>query len=253
MNEKEALALLNQKAGFPLEVLPYFSDIFLHLTVLNPVRLETARRLGPILDLRPGQRVLDLACGKAGVSLPLTYTYKTKLVGVDLMPDFIREAWSRAEHAGLLEMVQFHLDDAAAFINTRPDTWDAILVIGALPFLWADLDQGMATLAARLNPGGRLVIGLPYIKPGVQQDPKQPQRAKDEITAWLTRTAPIVEIVDDGEEGWQAYVEPQKKAMASLRDYESRNKKLCDFLDSYTSELEWEAANLGFALWVLKI
>ncbi|MBF0528879.1 MAG: methyltransferase domain-containing protein [Deltaproteobacteria bacterium] len=253
MNEQEALAVLTKKSDFDPELMPFLADLFLNLTVLNPIRLETARRLGPILDLRPGQRVLDLACGKAGVSLPLVYTYKVNLVGVDLMPDFIREAWSRAEHAGLLDKVQFILDDGASYVRNKPSIWEAVLIIGALPFLWADMDQGLTIAAGLVKPGGHLVIGLPYLKPSGKQDPGEPLKSKDEITSWLAGTGQVVEILDDGDDGWKSYIEPQKKAAARLNETETHNEKLRQALEGVLARLAWEADNRGYALWVIKI
>ena len=69
----------------------------------------------------------------------------------------------------------------------------------------------------------------------------------------MNRYGRVVEVFDDGEEGWRAYVDPQKKNVDRLKENHPDNQELIDFLDTWINRIEWEPDNIGFAAWVVKI
>ncbi|MEW5724613.1 MAG: class I SAM-dependent methyltransferase [Thermodesulfobacteriota bacterium] len=253
MNEAEAYEFIAQKLGVSPDMVPYLVEVALDQTIINPVLSETIKKLGPLLDLRPGKTVLDLACGKAGVTLPMVYTYKVRLTGVDVMPDFIREAWSRAEYTGLYELCDFIFEDAARFVAGARGQWDVVVVMGALTHIWDTLDQGLAAVKPVVKPGGFLVLGHPYQKPGGEQDPHYPFLSKEETSARLAEVGEVAAVFDDGDEGWESYIQPQRKAMAKLREKAGDNQMLTAFLDEWARQQDWERNNLGYAVWAVKI
>lgn len=253
MNPKEAYEILAGRLNLTPAMIPFLAEIGLDQTIINPILPETVGELGRILDLRPDRSILDLACGKGGVSLPMVNTYKVNLVGVDLMPDFIREAWSRAEYTGLYSLCNFKMADAAEFAAGTKDQWDAVLIVGALTIIWQDMDQGLAAAKPLVRAGGHLVIGHPYRLPGGAGDPEEPLPAKDEATSRLAQTGRVVEILDDGVPGWEAYAGPQLEGILRIKNNHPDNPELSAFLDAWARRTEWEMNNLGFAIWVVKI
>ncbi|MBW2092957.1 MAG: class I SAM-dependent methyltransferase, partial [Deltaproteobacteria bacterium] len=145
MDEKAIQEYLAERLGIKSELVPYFIDLQRDKVILNPLLPDSVRRLGRAMDLKPGQRILDLACGKAGVSLPLVLMYKVELTGVDIIPEFIRQAWSRAEASGLYPLCDFIHGDAAQFVARAGSTWDAVLMLGA-SFVWEGLEGALETL-----------------------------------------------------------------------------------------------------------
>ncbi len=97
MNEKEAYKYISKRFSIDLDLVPFLLETYRDHTIINPLLQESVRRIGRLLELKRGQKILDLACGKAGVSLPMVFAYKVELLGIDILPDFTREAWSRAE------------------------------------------------------------------------------------------------------------------------------------------------------------
>ncbi len=252
MNEKEINDYLAGRLGIKPELVPYFIDLQRDRVILNPLLPDSVRRLGRAMGLKQGQRVLDLACGKAGVSLPLVFIYKVELLGVDIIPEFIRQAWSRAEASGLYLLCDFINDDAASFAEKTRKKWDAVLMLGA-SFIWNGLEGALKVLPGLVSAGGHLAVGEPYYKPGAQKRPDRPILDKEEITAIIQKTGRIVEIIDDGDEGWQSYVEPENKARKRIKKENPDQADLHQFLDDMAENLAWEVKNLGWAVWVLEI
>jgi len=251
MDEKAIQEYLAERLGIKSELVPYFIDLQRDKVILNPLLPDSVRRLGRAMDLKPGQRILDLACGKAGVSLPLVLMYKVELTGVDIIPEFIRQAWSRAEASGLYPLCDFIHGDAAQFVARAGSTWDAVLMLGA-SFVWEGLEGALETLPKLVSAGGYLAVGEPYYKPEAKKLPEMAFLSKEETTALVEKTGRIVEIMDDGDEGWQSYAEPESKARERLKKENPDNTELHQFLDDIAEHLAWEAENLGWAVWVLK-
>jgi SAM-dependent methyltransferase len=252
MNIQEAYDHLAAKTGLESDLLPYLAEITLEQSVLNPILPDTVRKLGRLLELKPGLDMLDLACGKGGMSLPLVHTYQVKLTGVDLMPDYIREAWSRAEYTGLHHLCRFKLMDALAFVEQTEKQWDRVMIIGALPFLWTDLEKGVVKLMDLVKPGGYLVIGEAYTRPGGEKHPVYHFPDQEETSAIIGRHGRIVEILDDGDPGWDAMIMPMKKAIARLKAGQPNHERMIAFLDDWSQQIDWDKKNLGFGVWVIK-
>jgi 2-polyprenyl-3-methyl-5-hydroxy-6-metoxy-1,4-benzoquinol methylase len=252
MKEKEAYARLAELFGVKPDLIRYFIELQREKIIINPLLPESVTRLGQIMNLKPGQNVLDLACGKAGVSLPLVFAYNVKLTGIDLTPDFIHEAWARAEASGLYHLCNFKNEDASQFVAAIKKRWDAVLMLGA-SFIWSGLTGTIEALSPLVIPDGHLVIGEPYYHQEAIRKPEYPFMTKDETTAFLTKAGKVIEILDDGEEGWQAYYQPEVKALHQLRADNPKNKELLDFLDELSKGQAWEMENLGWAVWVIRV
>lgn len=253
MADKDAYQKLADRTGIKPELLQIIPELMLDLSVINPITPQTLKSLGPILDLRPGQHILDLACGKGGATLPFVHTYQVKLLGVDLMPEYIREAWSKAEYTGLYDLCDFRTADAGYVLEVAQGQWEALFILGALPFISDDMNQALAAAKKLVKPGGHMVIGLPYLKDKDSANVEFPTLTKEETTRWLEKTGNPVEILDDGKDGWDYYFEPQKKNAVVIKQNNADNPDLISFINEWLKEQAWEAENLGYAVWVLKI
>ncbi|WP_162185602.1 class I SAM-dependent methyltransferase [Lentzea aerocolonigenes] len=102
------------------------------------------------LDLRPGEVLLDLACGRGGYGLEIARRTGCQLIGVDFSAVAISKARQRSARA------DFRVGTLTA-TGLESSSVDAVVVVDALQF--ADSKPAALEECFRvLRPGGRLVI-----------------------------------------------------------------------------------------------
>jgi ubiquinone/menaquinone biosynthesis C-methylase UbiE len=79
-----------------------------------------------LLELGPGQRVLEVACGSGGVTCRMALETGAGCVGVDINPHGIEAAQARAREQGLSSRVTFQRVDAAQPLPFPDQSFDAI-------------------------------------------------------------------------------------------------------------------------------
>jgi SAM-dependent methyltransferase len=128
--------------------------------IQNPTSPEKIRRLGELLRLGPGDRVLDVASGKGGPAIILAETFGCRIVAVERAPEFVEAARERVAQIALDSLIEVIEHDASEF-PLEPDAFDAALCLGA-SFIWDGLGGTLATLAPAVRPGGHVVVGEPF-------------------------------------------------------------------------------------------
>ncbi|MBV8416895.1 MAG: class I SAM-dependent methyltransferase, partial [Verrucomicrobia bacterium] len=105
------------------------------------------------MELEPGARVLDVACGTGNVTIPLARR-GAMVTGLDMMPHLLDEARARAAHEGL----SIRFDEGFAEMLPYPDGSFDVLV-SMFGIMFSPLPATVATEMARvLKPGGRLAL-----------------------------------------------------------------------------------------------
>jgi cyclopropane-fatty-acyl-phospholipid synthase len=115
-------------------------------------KLDTVARK---LAIQPGERVLDVGCGWGSFSIRAAREHGAKVVGITLSKPQADEATRRAEAAGVGDRTEFRVMDYRDLIGEQ---FDAISSIGMAEHVGAvQIDEYAQTLAALLEPGGRLL------------------------------------------------------------------------------------------------
>jgi cyclopropane-fatty-acyl-phospholipid synthase len=78
---------------------------------LEQAQQNKLRHIAAKLNLKPGQRVLDIGCGWGGMALYLAATANVTVVGITLSTEQLNLARQRAEQRGLSDRVRFELID----------------------------------------------------------------------------------------------------------------------------------------------
>lgn len=117
------------------------------------------------MSLKPGDNVLDLACGTAAIAVPAAHAVgpSGKVFGVDISPASLDIARAKAKKFGV--EVQFfehdisRLDDLEKY-GVKEDTFDVITCASAF-MLVADPGPALKAWAKLLRKGGRIIVDVP--------------------------------------------------------------------------------------------
>lgn len=122
----------------------------------HPGGLELTERLGKLLDLRPGQRVLDVASGTGASAVYLAEKFGCEVVGIDYSEELVGQARRRAHEAGLAHLVRFELGDSEKL--PFPDGSFDALICECSFCTFPDKHTAAGEFARVLRAGGR--VGL---------------------------------------------------------------------------------------------
>ncbi|HEX3173762.1 MAG TPA: cyclopropane-fatty-acyl-phospholipid synthase family protein [Solirubrobacterales bacterium] len=115
-------------------------------------KLETVARK---LELKQGDRLLDVGCGWGSFPLWAATEHGVSVVGITLSPPQAEKARRRAEEAGVADRVEIRVMD---YRDLGGERFDAIASIGMVEHVGEEqIDVYARTLAGLLEPGGRLL------------------------------------------------------------------------------------------------
>lgn len=119
-------------------------------TYLEPGALEFLARI----PIKPGDRLLDVACGAGQVAVPAARA-GAEVTGIDIAPNWIAQARARAEAEGLT--AQFDEGDAEE-LPYADGAFD--VVVSLFGAMFAPQPERVAAELLRVcRPGGRIVMG----------------------------------------------------------------------------------------------
>lgn len=115
-------------------------------------------RLVALLDQQPGERCLDIGCGRGAATLPLAraVTPAGQVDACDVAPAMVTATDAAAEAAGL-DNVTARVADAAV-LDTFPDAAYDVVSSSLVLFFLPEPAAVLRRWAGKLTPGGR--IGL---------------------------------------------------------------------------------------------
>ena len=109
------------------------------------------RRLAEAIDLRPGQKLLEIGCGWGGFAEYAAKTFGTKVVGLTISKEQRDFAQARIHNAGLSDQVEIRLQD----YRDEQDRYDRIASIEMIEAVGEQFwPKYFSQLRDRLLPGG---------------------------------------------------------------------------------------------------
>jgi SAM-dependent methyltransferase len=129
------------------------------------ITLQEALEWFRLLELVPGSRALEVACGSGGVTLRMARETGAECVGVDINAHGIDAANRLAAATGLSSRVAFQVVDAAAPLAFPTESFDALFCNDAINHL-PDRRRVLADWHRVLKPGGRLLFTDPIVVTG---------------------------------------------------------------------------------------
>jgi ubiquinone/menaquinone biosynthesis C-methylase UbiE len=122
----------------------------------HPGGLELTRRLARSMNLRRGERVLDVASGPGTTAFLLAEEFGVAVEGVDLGDQAVAKANAKAAERGIEGQVRFTVGDAE-LLPLADESVDAVVCECAF-CTFPDKPTAAAEIARVLRPGGRVGI-----------------------------------------------------------------------------------------------
>jgi len=135
-------------------------------------------------DLKPGMRVLDLACGKGITSVFLAKEFGVQVYAVDLW-DAPNEKWENAKAHGVEHLITPIQADAKN-LPFAPGFFDAIICVNSYMYFGQD-DAYLENILKFLRPGGQIgmiVNGYPKETPENIPDYLLEFLGEDQLWTW---------------------------------------------------------------------
>jgi cyclopropane-fatty-acyl-phospholipid synthase len=122
-----------------------------HTSDLTAAQTNKYRRLAEAIDLRPGQKLLEIGCGWGGFAEYAAKTFGTKVVGLTISKEQRDFAQARVQAAGLGDRVEIRLQD----YRDERDQYDRIASIEMIEAVGEQFwPNYFSQLRDRLLPGG---------------------------------------------------------------------------------------------------
>ncbi len=97
---------------------------------LEQAQADKKAHIAAKLDLRPGQRVLDIGCGWGGMALYLNRVAGVEVLGITLSEEQLKKARERADRDGVADKVKFELIDYRDLAQRDAGAFDRIVSVG---------------------------------------------------------------------------------------------------------------------------
>jgi len=130
-----------------------YDPIWIMKNQMGPHPLWLTEFLTQPFDLKPGMRVLDLACGKGITSVFLAKEFGVQVYAVDLW-DAPDEKWENAKAHGMEHMITPIQADAKN-LSFAPGFFDAIICVNSYMYFGQD-EAYLENILKFLRPGGQI-------------------------------------------------------------------------------------------------
>jgi len=127
-------------------------------TLMNPMSPHRFETLCKLLELKPGSRVLDMACGKGEFIVRLAELYGASGTGVDISPYFIKECLAKKERRVPASDLKFIEMDGSEFKPDPSEPYDLAICLGAT-WIYGDFRRTAHSMGSMVKAGGLVIIG----------------------------------------------------------------------------------------------
>lgn len=232
-------------------------------TFCNPISPEFVIELGHILDLKPGVRVLDIACGMGEMLIQWAEKHGISGVGVDVSPYALKRAKKRKNERVPDSDIQFILERGENYQPRKDEQFDVVMCIGA-SWIWKGFAGTLDALGKFVKPGGIVVSGEPH---WIAEPPAEYLHAAEfekNTFGTLYENVKVAEkhgmkpifIMESGKADWDRY---EMLQTASVDRFAKENPNHPDLKEIQTkneqsreAHLRWGRDCFGFAFHVLR-
>lgn len=220
--------------------------------IMNPFFKELPQ-IFEDLKLEKDQLVLDIPCGRGGVSIPLAKKYKVKVIGYDILIDYIKSARAFAQENKVSDLCAFEIKDIRSVVKER-NIYDVLLWIAA-PTIWKSAKETIHNLRKCVKNQGIVIIGDAYVyKPTNKYPDYKTLEETNRGHSFYGDT--IIEIKDYKNKLWKEdYINTKKPVYALLNKIKNlRDKNILQrYLKHLDKEEKTDTKHLGLAIWIIRV
>lgn len=252
--EKQDLQDIAKIMGVEEEMIPLLPQLPSRTNLMNPwVRQLPGLFQG--LRLKRGMTVLDIPCGRGGVSVPLARKYSVKVLGYDIFPDYVQIANDFAVKHGVGKLCSFNLGDIRQIVK-RKNICDLLLWVAA-PRLWGKSEATIKALRGCVNHGGLVLIADAYLYSESRSKGYEDYETLADTTEGFTSCGDrLVRVIDHGGTLWEEDFRRVKRSARQLLDRlddpgERRiMKRFLKLMEKYEKK---DPRYLGLAIWLIQV
>src|SRR4030042_4032895 len=192
-----------------MEFLDIMSISHRYMEILNPSTPEKIIKLGKLLKLKKGNRVIDFGCGCAGPLTLWAEEFGITGIGIDISEDFCDRAKKKLAMRGLSDQIEIVCSPADDYVFEE-GAFDDATCIGAT-FIWGGYKQTIQAMKRAIHQNGRLVIGETHWLSN-QVDPEYAQKQTtthpEPVLTQFTRDEgfELESIIRASNDDWDRYI-----------------------------------------------
>jgi ubiquinone/menaquinone biosynthesis C-methylase UbiE len=241
-----------------MEFLDIMSISHRYMEILNPSTPEKIIKLGKLLKLKKGKRVIDFGCGCAEALSLWAEEFGITGIGIDISEDFCDRARQKLAFKGLSDRIEIVCCNGADYVFEE-GVFDAATCIGSM-FIFGGCQQTLQVLKRAVHQNGRLAIGeTHWLSNLVHPEYAQKQtttHTEKELTQFIRDEGFELEyIIHASSDDWDRYVSDNWYGLIrwleenpNHTDYEQVFKHLRTDQDDY---LQFQRQYMGWAMYCL--
>jgi len=144
-----------------MDIWKYYDITHKKHLVCNPMNKDKLEGLFSLLDIKPGSKVLDIACGKGEPLIRLAELFNISGTGVDLSPYCIKDCEKKKNERVPNSDIKLLEMDGAKYSPEINELFDLVMCIGA-SWIYNGFKGTINALKKMTKPNGLLIIGEPY-------------------------------------------------------------------------------------------
>ncbi|MBN2238579.1 MAG: methyltransferase domain-containing protein [Dehalococcoidales bacterium] len=231
-----------------------------YLEVLNPSSEEKLMAVGEILDLLPGNRVIDFGSGKGEMLCLLADKYGISGTGIDLSEGFCAKAVQKIADRGFSQQIEIINTNGNSYKPAQAD-YDVAMCIGAT-FIWDGYRSAIQAMRDCVRADGKLVIGeVHWLKKDIPKEFLDASGLKDTLyeheilQVTMEEGYEIEYLVRSSLDDWDRYNAGNWHGLVRWLDENPGHpdrQQVLDFLHKGQQDyLKYEREYVGWAIYVL--
>jgi len=207
------------------------------------------------LRLKKAQIVLDVPCGNGRVSIPLAKKYGVKVLGYDILPEYVKAANRLAKQENVSDLCMFEVEDIRNIVKKK-DCCNLLLWIAA-PTIWKNAKETIKMLRKCVKANGRIIIADAYLYSTKGKKVYPDYELLEDMNKGYTFFGDKIErFINYKDTLWDAdYARCKKSTRKLLNQFkEFKDKKVIEHrLSILNKEEKTDKKYLGLGIWIIQV